>query len=145
MGGTIILVITIFLLPLMRFLTRAGGADKIIEFGKKKPSPVKFDLETFPIALGLLLLAILAFCVSPITALIIVTFAMFRGIQMILWAVKKIKLKENAPENLKTAVPAKLIVAGIVLISFCGLAVYFCYLIENVRPAHVSLFKSFQW
>jgi ABC-type Fe3+ transport system permease subunit len=133
-SGTILLVICFFLLPLMRFLTRAAGADKIMSFGKKKSaSAVKFDLQSFPIAMGLIILVILAFLLAPITAFVIVMFAARRGIQMLIWAGKKIKLKEKSPENLQSAVPAKLIFAGVILICSCGLALYSCYLLEMRR------------
>ena len=118
----------------MRFLTRAAGADKIMTFGKKKSSSaVKFDLQSFPIAMGLIILVILAFLLAPITALLIVIFAAHRGIQMLIWASKKIRLKEKSPENLQGAVPAKLIFAGVLLICSCGLAIYCCYLLEMSR------------
>ena len=131
-SGVILLVICFFLLPLMRLLTRAAGADKILKYGKKKSScEFKFDLETFPIAMGLILLAIIAFLLAPITAFFIVLFAARRGIQMLVWSGEKIRLKDRSPEHLQSAVPAKLISAGLALLCSCILAIYCCYLLET--------------
>ena len=131
-SGVLPLVICIFLLPLMRYLTRAAGADKIMSFGKKPASStMKIDKNTFPLAMGLIILAILAFFVAPLTALIIVGFVARRGFRMLVWAIKKIMLKERSPAFLQAAVPAKLLAAGMLLITCCGLAIYCCYWLET--------------
>lgn len=118
----------------MRFLTRAAEADKIMNFGKK-PSPrvMKLDLETFPYAMGLIILAIMAFLAAPVTAMVIVAYAARRAVFLLVWACKKMMLKEKAPAKLQAAIPMKLFAAGVALLVCCGFAVYSCYWLETTK------------
>lgn len=128
----------------MRFLTRAAGADKIMSFGKKSSSAgMKFDSNSFPLAMGLILLAILAFFAAPVTALVIVGHAARRGFRMLNWAYQKIVLKHKAPAAVQAASPAKLIAAGTALLISCGLAVYSCYWLETTKMSSMPRTHAF--
>ena len=118
----------------MRLITRAAGADKIMSFGKKPGSlAMKFDSNSFPLAMGLILMAILSLFAAPLTALVIVGHAARRGVRMLNWAYQKLVLKEKAAASVQAAVPAKLIVGGLTLLSCCALAVYCCYWLETAK------------